>query len=88
MPDGSQGLPIRNPIYPDGCAVLLAWDHCATANTSSTTYLLRGSGGYFVHYHMVDHTIGDNVLSLSVQDAEYLYGRLRVQVVPRKNAFD
>ena len=82
MPDRVDGLLVQNAIYPDGCARLVAWDHAASGRTSSTTYLLRGNAGYFVHYHMVDHTTSDRLLSLSVQDAELLYHRLRVPVAP------
>ncbi len=83
--------PVMNPVaysrYPEACGQLLALDHHCNGRTGSTTYLLRGNRGYFVHYHIVDHTISDSVLALNAGDAEYLFGRLRVQMVSRAGQF-
>ncbi len=84
--------PVTNPVvysrYPEGCGQLLALDHHRSGRTGSTTSLLRGNRGYFVHYHSVDHAMSDSVLPLDAGEAEYLFGRLRVQMVSGKAAFD
>lgn len=82
------GYRVCHPKYPDGAGVLIAWDYAATGGSELSTYLLRGERGYFVHYHIVDRESGDSVLALDASDAAYLYQRLRVRVMPGKDAFD
>lgn len=89
MSGRSTGYSVHHPKYPDGSGVLIAWDYATTECSELSTYLLRGSrGGYFVHYHIVDRATGDSVLALDASDAAYLYGRLKVRVLPGKDAFD
>ena len=80
--------PVAYARYPEACGQLLALDHHCSGRMGSTTSLLRGKRGYVVHYHLVDHTISERVLSLDAGDAEYLFGRLRVQLVSGKAAFE
>ncbi len=82
------GYCVHHPKYPEGAGVLIAWDYAATGCSELSTYLLRGEQGYFVHYHIVDRDSGDSVLALDASDAAYLYQRLRVRVMPGKDAFD
>jgi hypothetical protein len=79
--------PVAYSRYPESCGQLLALDHYGSGQTGSTTYLLRGKNGYFVHYRRVDVAVSDSVLALNVGDAEYLYERFRLQMVSGKDAF-
>lgn len=88
MADRGGAYSVRHPKYPDGSGVLIAWDYAANGSSELSTYLLRGAGGYFVHYHIVDLETGDSVLTLDASDAAYLYQRLRVRIVPGQQAFD
>lgn len=88
MPDRAVGYSVHHPKYPDGAGVLIAWDYAANGSSELSTYLLRGTDGYFVHYHIVDRESGDSVLELDASDASYLYQRLRVRVMRGQNAFD
>ena len=83
----STSVTVHHPSYPDGEGVLIAWDFTASAHTEQATYLLRGKHGYFVHYHLVDGRVSDNVLLLTTDEAEYLYGRFVAHLVSGEDAF-
>jgi hypothetical protein len=87
MSPRSKSVTVHHPSYPDGEGVLIAWAFSASAHTEQATYLLRGKHGYFVHYHRADGGVSDNVLLLSADEAEYLYGRFEAHLVSGKDAF-